>query len=221
MAAETVAAAGGGTAGGGRLPVRFGLGRAGHEAPALTSGHIPDPPVVAKHAAGHRPVGLGRLQRAQAAGPHQDHLVITPATGVMDPGHPGPPGAVALMPFPGEQVPGHAARQLDERRRPRCPGPRHDSSMRNCVRCGLETRQPPQESGLVPRSVTRRTRGAAPTAPADPSTPYPWLPLRGLSLCETGAGARYARIKTRGHRAGSRSVESWAGRTAHRQRCRC
>jgi hypothetical protein len=38
------------------------------------------------------------------------------------------------MPLPGEQVPGHAARQLDERRRPWCPGPRHDSSMRNCVR---------------------------------------------------------------------------------------
>jgi hypothetical protein len=115
-------APGGGTIVSGRLPGQT-------RGPGLA-----DPPIVAEHAARHRLVRLGRLQRAQAFGPHQDHLVIAPAAGVMNPGHPGPPGAIALMPLPGEQVPGHAARQLDERRRPWCPGPRHDSSMRNCVR---------------------------------------------------------------------------------------
>ena len=33
-------------------------------------------------------------------------------------GHPRPSGAIALMPLPGEQMPGHAARELDQRRRP-------------------------------------------------------------------------------------------------------
>ena len=42
--------------------------------------------------------------------------MITPATGLMDPGHPGPPRTIALVPFPCEQVPDDAARQLDERR---------------------------------------------------------------------------------------------------------
>jgi hypothetical protein len=36
------------------------------------------------------------------------------ATGLMNPGHPGPSGAIALMLLPGEQVPGHAACQLDQ-----------------------------------------------------------------------------------------------------------
>jgi hypothetical protein len=44
--------------------------------------------------------------------------VIASAAGLMNPGHPRPPGTIALMPFPGEQVPGHAACQLDQRRRP-------------------------------------------------------------------------------------------------------
>jgi hypothetical protein len=59
--------------------------------------------------------------------------VITPATSLMNPGHPSPPGTIALMAFPGEQVPDHAARQLDQRRLRRLV-PRHESSMRNCVR---------------------------------------------------------------------------------------
>jgi len=47
--------------------------------------------------------------------------MIRAATGFLDPGHPSPPGPIALMTFPCQQVPGHAARQLDERRRPRFP----------------------------------------------------------------------------------------------------
>jgi hypothetical protein len=38
------------------------------------------------------------------------------------------------MPFPGEQVPGHAARQLDQRRCPWRLIPRHEPSVRNYVR---------------------------------------------------------------------------------------
>jgi hypothetical protein len=40
--------------------------------------------------------------------------MITSVTGLTDPGHPGPPGTIALVPFPSEQMPGHAARPLDE-----------------------------------------------------------------------------------------------------------
>jgi hypothetical protein len=52
-----------------------------------------------------------------AVGTHQDNLVIVPCTGLMDPGHPGPPGTIALMAFSREQMPNHVARQFDERRR--------------------------------------------------------------------------------------------------------
>jgi hypothetical protein len=60
--------------------------------------------------------------------------VITSATGLMDPGHPGPPRTIALVPLPCEQMPDHAASQLDERRCPRRLIPRHEPSMRSCVR---------------------------------------------------------------------------------------
>ena len=93
-----------------------------------------DLPIQATHPSRHCLANLGRLQWAQAAGPHQDHLVIAAATGLMHPGHPSPPGAIALMPLPGEQMPGHAARQLDQRRRPWRLVPRHEPSMRNYVR---------------------------------------------------------------------------------------
>ena len=37
---------------------------------------------------------------------------------LQNPGHPSPPGAIALMLLPGEQMPGHAACKLDQWRRP-------------------------------------------------------------------------------------------------------
>ena len=43
-------------------------------------------------------------------------------------------GTIALMPFPGEQVPGHAACQLDQRRRPWRLVPCHEPNMRRYVR---------------------------------------------------------------------------------------
>ena len=74
--------------------------------------------IEATYPARHCLVSLGRLQRAQAVGSHQDHLVIAPPASFVNPGDPSPPGAITLVPFPGEQVPGHAARQLDQRWRP-------------------------------------------------------------------------------------------------------
>jgi len=93
-----------------------------------------DLPIQATHPPRHCLVSLGWLQRAQAAGPHQDHLVIAAATGLLHPGHPRPLGTLALMPLPGEQMPGHATRQLDQRRRPWRLVPRHEPSMRSYVR---------------------------------------------------------------------------------------
>jgi hypothetical protein len=86
-----------------------------------------------------------------------------------------------------------------------------------------------QRSDAVPHSVTRRIRAGAsarkdaaePVDRGPDRSPGGPVPLRGLSLCETGAGYRRARIETRGHRAGGRNEELWAGRTAHRQRYRC
>jgi hypothetical protein len=52
----------------------------------------PDLPIQATHPPRHCRVGLERLQRAQALGGYQDHLVIASATGLMNPGHPRPPG---------------------------------------------------------------------------------------------------------------------------------
>jgi len=60
--------------------------------------------------------------------------VITSAPGLMNPGHPGPPGTIALVPLPGEQMPGYADLQLDQWRRPWRLVPRHESSMRSYVR---------------------------------------------------------------------------------------
>jgi hypothetical protein len=51
-----------------------------------------------------------------------------------EPRTPAPTRTIALMPFPGEQVPGHAACQLDRRRRPRRLAPRNEPSMRRYVR---------------------------------------------------------------------------------------
>src|SRR6516165_2375803 len=42
---------------------------------------------------------------------------------------------------------------------------------------------------------------------------------RSLSECETRASCRYARIEAAKSWTGSRNEESWAERTAHRQRC--
>jgi hypothetical protein len=103
-------------------------------APVAAMSARPDLPIQATHPPRHCLVSLGRLQRAQAVGPYQDHLVIASATGLMNPGHPRPPGTIALMPFPGEQMPGHATRQLDQRRRPWRRVPRHKPSMRSYVR---------------------------------------------------------------------------------------
>src|SRR5215472_18111631 len=82
----------------------------------------------------HGPVGLGCLQRPQAVGADLDHLVMVPPAGLLNPGDPGPPGAVALVPLPGEQVPHHAGGHLHQRRRPRGMPRRHHISMRNYVR---------------------------------------------------------------------------------------
>ena len=70
-------------------------------------------PIEAANPPRHCLVSPGRLQRAQAAGTHQDYLVVAAATRLVNPGHPGPPGTIALVPLPGEQMPGYADLQLD------------------------------------------------------------------------------------------------------------
>jgi hypothetical protein len=75
-------------------------------------------------------VSLGRLQRRQPAGPLQDHLVIAAATGLMNPGHPRPPGVVALMPFRGARRSAMSA-PVRPRGRPRRLVPRNDSTIRS------------------------------------------------------------------------------------------
>ena len=60
--------------------------------------------IEATRPTGHCLVDLGWFQRAQGAGSYQDHFVIAAASGLIYPGHPGPPGTIAFMPFPGEQV---------------------------------------------------------------------------------------------------------------------
>ncbi len=96
-------------------------------------------PVAAEYPPRYILVCLRWLQRAQAADAHLDHFALTPSAGFLDPGHPGPPGTIALVPFPREQVPCDAARHLHQRRRPRWLFPRHDSSMRNCARSETPT----------------------------------------------------------------------------------
>jgi len=100
-----------------------------------TSAQVPDPPVTATHPARHCLVSLGRLQRAQAAGTYQDDLVIISASGFVDPGDPGSPRTIALVPFPYEQVPGHAASQLDERRGLVTPCLQSMAKMSSSVHC--------------------------------------------------------------------------------------
>jgi hypothetical protein len=102
----------------------------GAQMPARGELSAADLPIEATYPARHRLVGLRGLQCAQAGGSHQDHLVIGAATGLMNPRHSSPPGTIALVLFPGEQMPGHAARQLDQRRRPWRLVPRHEPSMR-------------------------------------------------------------------------------------------
>ncbi len=63
-----------------------------------------DLPIQATHPPRHRLVGFGRFQRAQALGADQNHLVIAPSTGLVNPGHPRPPGTITLMALPGEQI---------------------------------------------------------------------------------------------------------------------
>ena len=53
-------------------------------------------------------------------------LFVVPAAGFLDPGHPGPPRAIALVAFPGEQVSDDAAGQLDDPWRPWCLASDHD-----------------------------------------------------------------------------------------------
>ena len=77
-------------------------------------------PVPAENLPWHIPVGIWRLQRPQAGRLDADHLVHGASPGLLDPGHPGPPGAVPLVPFPPEQMPSHAIAQLNDQRRPRC-----------------------------------------------------------------------------------------------------
>src|SRR5215467_8775903 len=99
-----------------------------------TSADAADLAVEAAELPWHGPVGLGCLQWPQAVGADLDHLVMVPPAGLLDPGHPGPPGAVALVPLPGKQVPHHAGGHLHQRRRPRGMPRRHHISMRNYVR---------------------------------------------------------------------------------------
>jgi hypothetical protein len=72
-----------------------------------------DLPIEATHPARRCLVRLGRLQRAQAGGAHPDHSCDRGGHRPRDPGHPGPPGTIALVSLPGEQMPDHAAHQLD------------------------------------------------------------------------------------------------------------
>ena len=74
----------------------------------------------------------GRLQRAQAAGAHLHHLVITLAAGLLHAGHPRPPGTIELVPLPREQVPDDAAGHLHSGGVHGVWSP-HDTSMRNHV----------------------------------------------------------------------------------------
>jgi hypothetical protein len=80
------------------------------------------------------------------------------------------------MPLPGEQVPGHAARQLDQRWRPWRLAPRHEPSMRICVRFMYLN---PATSGNLP-ATSRRCHGLLAKLSQVPST------MRGLArdACE-------------------------------------
>jgi hypothetical protein len=89
------------------------------------SGRASDLPIVAKHPPRHGLVSLGWLEWTQTVSAHENHFVVVSATRFLDPRDPGPPGAVALVAFPGEQMPNKAADQLDERWCPWCRAPDH------------------------------------------------------------------------------------------------
>jgi hypothetical protein len=119
------------------------------------------------------------FQRAQALGADQDHLVIASASGLVNPGHPSPPGTIALMALTGEQVPGQAARQLDQRRRSWRLVTRHEPSMRNyvrymCLNPAISMRllgpaRPPGSASGPPRLSALRSRCSAAGTPASPN----------------------------------------------------
>lgn len=73
------------------------------------SAYGPDLPVEAAQPARHRLIRLGFLQWAQTVGAHLNDLVPMPPTGLLDPGHPRPPGTIAFVPLPREQMTDHAA----------------------------------------------------------------------------------------------------------------
>jgi len=120
------------------LPVRaivVGWGRQGvfrllHLCAARGGYSQPQPPrlhVESGDASPGRAIDCGSAHRGQAPGAAlpckprvapagrrllartRTHLVIAPATSLVNPGHPSPPGTIPLMSFPGEQMPCHAA----------------------------------------------------------------------------------------------------------------
>jgi hypothetical protein len=65
--------------------------------------------------------------------------VTAAATGLVNPGHLGLSGAIVLMLLPGEQVPGHAACQLDQQQARPSLLPNCDSQV-PCLRRRLEVK---------------------------------------------------------------------------------
>jgi hypothetical protein len=66
------------------------------------------------------------------------------------------------VPLPGEQMPGHAARRLDQRRRPWRLVPRHESGMRNYVRAIVPAASCRAGEFRAPVTSTLRTAGTSP-----------------------------------------------------------
>jgi hypothetical protein len=76
----------------------------------------PDPPIVAEDPPRYLPVSLGSLQRGQRRRRDADDLVYGAVAGLLNPRHTGPPRAIALVPFPAQQVAEGAAGHADHRR---------------------------------------------------------------------------------------------------------